>query len=249
MIKTPLAILSAGALVCTADSLKGAIVIYDFNTENPPTASDPGTFAATGGDAPSVGSTITATAVDASRFELRNDDTFTNETGANADRVHMGVQGFTRTSANTNFNNGYVQFRLTPQVGTTFDLTSISLDAARGGSGTRGYTVRYSFDGFSSDAGFLAGDSGNLADNTDNFRRDTFGLTDEDAGLDETTSAVTFRLLGYTPSSTGAIRYDNITINGTVVPEPSSLMLLGLSGIALSPSPSLEGGYQIPWLP
>lgn len=128
----------------------------------------------------------------------------------------------------------YFGFTVSGAGGNTLDLSTISFDFAKGGtSNDRGVVVWYSTDGFTSNAAVLGNGSENsaviLAANTDLLARNvSFSL----ASLPDTTSSIEFRFIS-TNNSGNTIKLDNITIAGTVVPEPSALFLstLGILGL------------------
>lgn len=143
----------------------------------------------------------------------------------------MAASGYSTSVA----SDRYFQFTLTPQPGYQFDLTNITFDVASGGSSARPYEVRYSFDNFATnsfaaDGSAAATVSGNMA-----FRHITATLSDQIALTNTTTSTVTFRFFGATTATNLEIRYDNITVNGTVspIPEPGTLALLAAGGLLL----------------
>ncbi len=126
----------------------------------------------------------------------------------------------------------YIQFTLAPESGTTISLSSITLDAAKGGtSSTRSFRLGYSTDGFTTATDLGGADFGSTpgAWAFGNFSFDVSAIT----ALQTTSNTVTFRLFGKVPGDNTQIGYDNITINGSVVPEPASLALLGLGGLGL----------------
>ena len=128
--------------------------------------------------------------------------------------------------------NTYFQFTVAPTTGYSLSLTNLSFLAGRGGGATpRGYVVRSSADGFAANLGTGTVDTARPIASTYNVALALTGLT----------SATTFRIYTYTPSSGQSIEYDNITlsgaatlVSGSAAPEPSSfaLVLLPLAGVA-----------------
>lgn len=153
--------------------------------------------------------------------------TIVNNGSAAATNPLIRARGFSTTFSSSQ----YFEFSVTPGSGFQFDLDTIIFDFAPGGNSQRDFQVQYSFDGFST-AGIVAGSGGGNVSNS--YDRYTFNLQDEDAGNNTTISGVTFRVLAATPSTSNDIRFDNISVNGTVstIPEPSTL--LGLLALAFS---------------
>ncbi|VGO17086.1 hypothetical protein PDESU_05681 [Pontiella desulfatans] len=125
----------------------------------------------------------------------------------------------------------YIQLSITPQADYSFDLESLSFKVA-GIGGNRSYRVEYSFDGFTTPGILVAGAS--IPAKTGegfSFLEVDAPLADQDASANRTTDTVFFRFYGQ-GSSWGPVDYlaDNITVLGTVVPEPAVVSLLGFFG-------------------
>ncbi len=142
--------------------------------------------------------------------------------------LQVNTQNGNTTAALAVTNGAFFTFTLTPNAGTpSYDLTSLTFDAARGGAGTpRGYVVRSSRDSFGSD---LAAADVPTARPT--LTPVTVPLTG--AAFTGLTTATTFRIYTYAPSEGTSVEYDNITINGTVIPEPSTALLGALGALCL----------------
>ena len=111
----------------------------------------------------------------------------------------------------------YYEFVVSPNSGYTMDFTSLTFDAFRSGSGPTNYYVRYSVDDFSSN---LA--SGITASAFSANPMVTVSLTDTSV------TGVTFRVFADgTGAAAGTWRIDNVALNGTVIPEPASMLLFG----------------------
>ena len=155
-------------------------------------------------------------------------------------------------------DTGYVQFVLTTPVG-GIDLQNISVGFASGGNLTttgavRGSQVRYSFDGFTTNmlAGTTTLNSSNSSTSGVLVNNGPFTLNDQFptggiGGTGLTTSNVTFRFYGFatttsgttnSPNQTGAVRFDNVIVNGSVIPEPSTALLGALGVLATASPPS-----------
>lgn len=125
----------------------------------------------------------------------------------------------------------YFKFTLTTSAGVDLNLETISLDVSRGGtSNPRGVQLRYSFDGLAfATIGSYSRSSGASAQ----FSNVTFTLPDEFAlGELTTASSVEFRLFVFSDTNQSVL-FDNITINGLVIPEPSTTTLFGLAALGL----------------
>lgn len=135
----------------------------------------------------------------------------------------LGASGYTTSFSSSH----YFEFTLTPDSNFQFDLTSIDFDVASAGGGTREYRVEYSFDGFASSTVAGSGVAPNPGGGLHAFSNISYALNDESGEV--TTSTITFRFLGATPSAAGQIRFDNISVQGTIsaIPEPSTYALIG----------------------
>lgn len=122
----------------------------------------------------------------------------------------------------------YFEFTLTPQAGLKFDLENIQFDFGAGGTSTpRSVRVRYSFD---DGATFTTAGDATAPTVTSQYQRFTFALSDQNVALNETTSPVRFRFLVAVPTTGNDIRMDNLTINGSAIPEPATAGICVLAG-------------------
>lgn len=125
----------------------------------------------------------------------------------------------------------YIEFTITPDSGFEIDYSTVTVDVQKEAGGAFFYSWLL-VDGDSNgwDTGDeLAGDSFDTIGSYVTMSMDASSLAD-------ITTATTFRLyLG--SDGTGAangINVDNIVVNGTVVPEPASLALVGLGALLIA---------------
>jgi len=131
--------------------------------------------------------------------------------------------------------NNFIQFVVAPTSG-SFTATSLDFIWDRSSTGPSAVALRSSVDGFASDLGSVTGMiSGGAA--TATLR--TIAIS----GLNDVSSATTFRLYGFNATATtGTGGFDTVTglttpnviFNGTItaVPEPTSIALVSLIGCA-----------------
>lgn len=155
----------------------------------------------------------------------------TNRFGGSA-WFDTGDTGAGTTLAESVAGNDFIQFIVTPNSGFTFSATSFQFSWDRSGTGPANVTLRSSLDGFTSDLGTATGIV------TGAFATNTFTLT----GLNNISTAVTFRLYGYgatAAAGTGGFDIGTNTVNvqllGTTavsaVPEPTTILAgLGAAG-------------------
>ncbi|NJK90956.1 MAG: PEP-CTERM sorting domain-containing protein [Blastochloris sp.] len=146
------------------------------------------------------------------------------------------------TAAAAVSGNQYIEFTLnTPSASFALDLDNLQLDLRRGGAtGNRHLFLRTSLDAFANDIGpgvVLAPASTTLT---------TFTFNDIPL-FNNVTDAVTFRLYTYNDGATNrSVRVDNIVVNGAVIPEPSTVLLLlgGLGALVLLRARKAQGRSQ-----
>lgn len=122
--------------------------------------------------------------------------------------------------------NDYYSFTLTPGVGVTMDLGTLTFAERRSGTGIRDFSIRTSLDGFATDV-FTAAVPDDTATRDQSF---VFG-----SAFDAVTGPITIRIYGYTAeSAAGTWRLTNTSsgaqnfqLTGTaVVPEPTSAAMI-----------------------
>lgn len=157
----------------------------------------------------------------------------TGTVSPNSNLFAIGTTLFSDATASSAWSNGrFFSFWVKPEPGTTGTLTDISFDVRENSSasGANAFAVYAN--------GVLVGGT-TISTRTQSWRSVTlsqvngFSLT---AGATTTFSVVAF-VSGTTNqgSVTRASQFDNITLNGVVVPEPSTLMLAGLGISSLIP--------------
>jgi|GEM_PF-1523298 len=127
------------------------------------------------------------------------------------------------------FNDGqYVGFTITADPTFTLDLTKISFGSSRSDSAPRRVSV---YAQTSKEAGFTErGDFANngtlTLDNNDYFTVDLAALGSDFSGV----TSAEFRFVFHDDNSSPGIGYfENVALEGVVIPESSSLVLLGLA--------------------
>jgi hypothetical protein len=113
-------------------------------------------------------------------------------------------------------SNSFFAFTLTADPGNLMNLSSLSFNAAKGGSGTRGYVVQTSAGGFSAD------NSTTLASGTIATQRPTFTnfAVDLSGAQFQGLTGITFRIFTYSGAVGSTVEYDNIAVVGAVQPAP-----------------------------
>ena len=162
-------------------------------------------------------------------------DTIVN---GNGDTVLQWVQSFAGSTVNAQFgegsggslavqggdnngNNGsWIEVAFD---GTLLESTNFSFAGRRTGTGFSNITLS-AFDG----ASFL----GNLATGLDLTTSSTLALYSFDAGILDAVADARLRIfLDGATSTTGNVRLDNLLVEGTLIPTPGALAVLGLGGL------------------
>lgn len=154
-------------------------------------------------------------------------------TGAGNPGQGMSVRGvFTETNdlAGALSRNKYIEFTVTPNVGYQLDLSTLTLDLQRfDATSATSFTLRSSLDSYATNIGTITG----FPTNPTAYANFSFSLSAP--AYQGLTSSITFRIYEYGASAAlGAVRHDNLTLNGDVVviPEPSTYALV-MAGLAV----------------
>ena len=175
-----------------------------------------GSFAPT-----TVNANVTATSVNATGSSA------SIEAGNSVPNTVFFRQGILSTTPAAAVSNAqFFQFTVTPTAGNTLNLTSLTFDAALGGSinSPSGYVLRSSLNSFGSDISTAP-----ITTTQPAFT--SFSVDLSTSTFQNVNAPITFRLYQYL-STVGGVGdfYDNLTLNGSVtpvaVPEPGSVALL-----------------------
>ena len=154
----------------------------------------------------------------------------TSPASASAPTFYVVGTNTTTTAAGSVTANDFVHFTINVANGLQGTLSSLTFDYTTNGntSGTNTSTffLRSSVDGYTNDIGSSASVSyfsNNLLNNP--YLRHTVDLSSFSPVEDD----ITFRLYIYQTGGTGNVtRFDNLTLNGDVIPEPATCVLAGL---------------------
>lgn len=132
---------------------------------------------------------------------------------ANADRFN--AQGWGETSADNALANGdYFEWTVTPDAGGSMSITQIAFQVQRSNTGASNLALRTSADGFTANLNALTNFAGNNTTVPSVF--DSSGVVE----LQGVSSAVTFRVLGWTGAAGGSMGFEgagnDIQLWGTV---------------------------------
>lgn len=132
-------------------------------------------------------------------------------------------------AASAVLNNQYFQFSVTPDAGFKFNFTGLTFDAARGGASTpRGWVLRSSLDGFGADIDFDV-----VPTSLPNLTN--YSVAFAGAMFDDVLAETIFRFYGFAPSTGVGMFYDNITLNGSVLPA-NALVKYSAPGGSFAPT-------------
>ena len=124
--------------------------------------------------------------------------------------------------------NRYWTFSVTPLVN-PLNLSALDFGAGRGGASTaRGFALYSSVDAFT--APLLSTDVAGLRPTLTPYTVDLTGAAFQ--GLPVGTP-VSFRFYVYSPNAGATLEFDNVSLTGTVVPEPTGFALLLAGGLGL----------------
>ncbi|MDQ8206313.1 PEP-CTERM sorting domain-containing protein [Coraliomargarita sp. SDUM461003] len=247
-LKTLPLLVTAG-LATTASASAAVIAQYDFNSATDTFADSANASGLTAGEitpgtlmATDDGRSTTSTSEGAGSY-------FARWNAINA------ANGSTSAAwGNAQSNGIYLEFTLTPDAGTSLNLTDLHLDVAYNGTDNFRLAVTSSLTGYNyADRLTISTELTADASSLPNILQSNLGgietapdETDADWGQGEDTiidlssatfdniaSDVTFRIYAFSlTSSTSILRLDNVHVNGTVIPEPGSYALLvGILGL------------------
>lgn len=234
--RTASVFLLAAALAATA-SIVDAAIIAGWDQNNNANASAPTGFGFEASDFPQANDHGPAAAAHTiadfpPALEPPNNVTYVNVQSfsgtTNNDLAGAGAGG--SFSFVGDASNGAKSIFAVPTTG----YTDINVSWSQRGTGT-GYTSRvfeYSTDGGGNwtDIGAYTGSSGVLSATFSTVSIDLSAIT----ALDNNPAAMFRITYSGATSATGNNRWDNFYVQGTVIPEPASLALLGLAGFAMA---------------
>jgi hypothetical protein len=236
MTKSILPVAFAGALAASISITQAATLVgYDFSSGNINTTAKTATQTSGDLDGGTLAFGTFANGGGSDKYGISSSSLSlffrTNSTGADA------ASGDTLAEAIS--NNAYVTFDLTNNSGSDYSLSSLTFDIWN--QNERAADSFFSVFGMSDQSPF-----------TDGNEFGSFTVTDTTVGISAITanpaslnlsslstftngSTIEFRLYmaDDTDLELNIYRVDNIVVNGAVIPEPSSLLLSGLAGLAL----------------
>jgi len=125
-------------------------------------------------------------------------------------------------------NDHYIEFTITGNVAGSLNIDSISISEWRNGGGAaNGMAFDVNIDG----GGYSLYDAVQVDSNSGDQGFDTFTFTEAIAGASSVGIRFTPRNAGQ--GTTGDIHINGLTVEGNVIPEPSSLAMVGLGCLAL----------------
>ena len=217
--------LTIAAVVGNAD----AAMLYEFSTTRSASGYDPSlvtTTAAANVIAPNGGTELDDGVVGLDKFDNQGWDGFS-----------LGdMVGNLSIDNESEFATTYFELTVSAETGYTLDLDSISFNSARGGStGIRGFELYAEVDG----GAFTYGVSTPIldVDNETGTRSDPRAVSVDLTGAKyQGIESITFRYYALTDSPGNFVRtidFDGWTLAGDVIPEPATMGLLALGGLAV----------------
>jgi hypothetical protein len=215
------------ARITSISILSVALFLASSASADPFTA----TYTFTGSPGNQVSEPVDAQPVGATLADIARGSSLTPVAGADS----INSSGFT-TSAAPDLVGGFYEFSITPDAGYVMDLTELAFTERRSGTGIHDIELRSSLDVFAAPIF-----STTVPDDLEE-RRQTIPLG---AAFQDLTSAVTFRIYGFSAESTagtwrlgvsGASAFPaNLVLTGDLaaVPEPASLLLVGVGACVL----------------
>lgn len=225
-------LLTAAALTTTAllSGTANAATLFSFSTTTG-SGYDPDRISTTVAPnviAPTNGDELDNGVVNTSVFD--NSD---NTTGWDAFRFGAINPPASTFDSATEYNNAaYFEVTISAQAGFKLNLSSLSFNSAVGGpSATRGFEIYTAVDGGT----FAFGDTPILDVTQETGTRSAPRAVSVDltAATYQNIDSITFRYYVMTTVNNQTIEFEGWTLDGSVVPEPGSLALLGLGGLLI----------------
>ena len=216
-IANPILAAAAAFVACSAGASASVLVKYPFNNNNDGSNG----FAYTTFDS-SVLSNASVTAGSGLGQYSVGTDSWSGTTQVLKTGPGSSIAGADANDAVS--NSWYVEFTLTAN--SSMDIRSIELDWSRGGTtGTRGWFVRSSLDGYTSDLYSNQTPAGT----SEGLQHAAFDI----GGHTGLSGFVDFRLYIYTPSFGGYMDFQNVQFNSTALAVPGGgiAALGGLAGV------------------
>lgn len=154
----------------------------------------------------------------------------------NADRFNAQGWDGTTSADNALAANNFFEWTITPSAGYSMSITQIAFQVQRSNTGASNLVLRTSVDSYTANLNTLNNFAGNNA---------TVGSTFNSSGvtaLQDVTGAITFRVIGWPGAAAGSTGFEgagnDIQIFGTatLVPEPTTVLLMASGLLALSAS-------------
>jgi hypothetical protein len=186
-----------------------------------------------------VGAGVTATMITSN--SLANFGVVTKPSGVDSYTTWITTVGGGTTVTDAIAAAQYLSFTVAPVSGNSLTLSSLSFDIFAATGTTTSYRQIYVF---SDQTGFATGNE-MLTGSTNPSYPTPFNLipfntvaAGENFSIDlsslaSVTESITFRIYFQTPTPNQGMALDDITVAGTVVPEPSALTFLGLGLVSL----------------